>query len=70
VALGAEAVNLVELKFLDDADQVGVVDEVSVMEMKPHIFLVGVLVEVVYPVRVKGACPFILDIQGHPIRTS
>ena len=88
MALGTEVVDLVldawpgsnpsglrpgGLNFLDDADQVGRVGEVSVMEMKPHRFLVGVLVEVVHPVGVSefGRVPALsrgAGLCGGPVR--
>ena len=49
MALGTEVANLIGLHLLDDADQVGAVGEISVVQHKAWITLVGILVEVIDP---------------------
>jgi hypothetical protein len=57
MALGAQVVNLIGLHLLDDADQVGAVGEIAVMEHQAGIALVGVLVEVIDAAGVEAAGP-------------
>ena len=47
VALGREVVNLIRLDFLNDADEVGAVYQVAVVQLQTHIVFVRILVEVV-----------------------
>ena len=54
VALGGQVVDLIRLHFLDDADQVGGIGEVPVVQPEAHLFLVRVGVQVVDPRRVEG----------------
>ena len=57
MALGTEVVNLIRLHLLDDADQVGAVGEVAVMEHQARITFMRILVEVIDPTGVEAACP-------------
>jgi hypothetical protein len=57
MALGCQVVDLVGLDLLEDADQVGGIGEVPVVENEIAVLLVGVLVEVVDAVGVEGGCP-------------
>ena len=54
VALGGEIVDLGRLDLLDDADQVGAVGEVAVVELEADVGLVQVAVEVIDPSGVEG----------------
>ena len=47
VAHGREVVNLIRLHFLDDADEVRAVGQVTVVQLQPNIGVMRVLVEVV-----------------------
>jgi len=47
MALGRKVVDLVGLDLLEDADQVGGIGQISVMQDEMTVFFVGVLVEVV-----------------------
>ena len=49
VALGRQVVDFVGLRFLDDADQVGGVGDVAVMQEEPGVAFVRVDVQVVDP---------------------
>jgi len=55
MALGSKIVNLVGLYLLYDADKVGAVGKVSVVEKEAHPLLVRVHIEVVNAVRVEKA---------------
>jgi hypothetical protein len=57
VALGGEVVDLVGLGFLHDADKVGGVGHVPVVQVKPGARLVRILVEVIDPRGVEGRRP-------------
>lgn len=50
---GAQIVDLVGLNFLDDADQVGRVGQIAVVQRKAHVALMRVLVEVVNPISIE-----------------
>jgi hypothetical protein len=57
VALGREVVDLVGLDGLHEADEVGAVGEVAVVQLEARLGIVRVAVEVVDPLRVEGAGP-------------
>jgi hypothetical protein len=57
VGLGGQIVDLVRLDLLDDADQVGRVGQVPVVQEKPATLLVRVLVEVIHAIRVEERGP-------------
>ena len=48
-----EVINLVGLYFLNDADDVGRVGEVAVMEFKPYVFVVRIFIQVVDALRIE-----------------
>ena len=54
MALGGEIVDFGRLHLLDDADQVGAVGEVAIMELEADVGLVQVAVEVIDPSGVEG----------------
>ena len=54
MALRGQVVNLIRLHFLDDADQVGGIGQVPVVQPEAHLFLVRVGVQMVDPRRVEG----------------
>ena len=54
VALGCEVIDFVRLHLLHDPNQVGGIRQVAIVQMHPHAFLMGVLVEVVDPVGIEG----------------
>jgi DNA polymerase III subunit gamma/tau len=53
VGLGAEIVDLIGLDLLDDANQVGAVGEVTVMQDKVAIINMGILIEMIHPLGVE-----------------
>jgi hypothetical protein len=57
VALGGQVVDLVGLNLLEDADQVGGIGQVPVVEDEITVLLVGVLVQVVDAVCVEKGGP-------------
>ena len=59
VALGGEVVDLIGLNLLHDADEVGAVHEVAVVQLQAYVVFVRVLVQVVDAVRVElGSAAF------------
>ncbi len=64
VALGAQVVDLIGLHLLHDADQVGAVGQVAVVQHQARITLVGVLVQMIDPLGVEAAGPS-LDAMHH-----
>ncbi len=54
MALGGKIVDLVGLGLLDDADQIGGIGQVAVMQNEPLILLVRILVEMVDAAGVEG----------------
>ena len=54
MALRRQVVDLVGLHLLDDADQIGGVGQVAVVQMQAHVALVRVLVEVIDAVGVEA----------------
>ncbi|MNL02313.1 hypothetical protein D3C87_1228140 [compost metagenome] len=57
VALRGEVVDLVGLDLLDDPDQIGGVGQVSVMQVKPAVGVMGILVEVVDAIGIEQGSP-------------
>jgi len=57
VALGCQVVDLVGLDLLEDADQVGGIREIAVVQDQVAVCLVRVLVQVVDAVRVEQGGP-------------
>ena len=53
MALGTEVVDLVGLNLLDDPNQICAISEVAVMQYKPLISFVRILVEMIDPCGVK-----------------
>jgi hypothetical protein len=53
MGLGSQVVYFCRLHLLDDSGQAGGVRQIAVMECEPAIRFVGVLIEVVNPVRVE-----------------
>ena len=47
MALGAEVVDLIELHLLDDADQVGAVGQIPVVQHQTRIAFMGILIKMV-----------------------
>ena len=64
MALGAEIVDLVRLHLLDNSYQIGGIRQVAVMEYKPGIIDVGILIKVINAVGVEAAGPS-LDAVHH-----
>ncbi len=57
VALSGEVVDFVRLYLLNDADKVGRIRKVSVMQMEPDVLLVRILVEMIDAVGVERGGP-------------
>ena len=57
MALGSDVVYLIRLYFLDEADEVGGVGEISVVENEIPVFFMRVLVEMVHSFRIKRRGP-------------
>ena len=57
MALRTQVVNLIRLDVLNDFDQVAAVCEIAVVEDKPRVLLLGVLVQVVNTAGVETARP-------------
>ncbi len=51
--MGAEIVDLVGLRFLDQSDEICGVGEISIMKKEPNILLMGIVIEVVNALRVE-----------------
>ena len=57
MALRAQVVDLIRLRFLNDAGEVAAVAQVAIVQLEAGVVDVWVLVDVVYPLRVKGTGP-------------
>jgi hypothetical protein len=57
MALSAKVVNLIRLDFLNDFDQIAAICEIAVVENKPRVLFMGVLVKVIDPAGVETAGP-------------
>ena len=64
LALRGEVVDLVRLRLLNDADQVGGVGQVPVVHQVPDVSLVGICVEVVDAIGVEEAGPAFDTVHG------
>ena len=53
VRLRGEIIDLVGTDFLDNADEIGAVGKVAIVQLKPHIIFMLVLIKVVNPIRIK-----------------
>ena len=53
MALGGKVIDLGRLSLLDEADQVGGVGEIAVVQMKAHVCFVGIAVKMINPLRVE-----------------
>jgi hypothetical protein len=51
--LSGEIIDFMRLDLLDDADEIGGIGHIAVVKNKPEVFLVGVLIEMVNPLRVE-----------------
>ena len=70
MALRGEIVDLVGLDLLDDADQVGGVGHVAVMQMEAAPALVRVLVEMIDALGVEGRRPALDAVDDNPWRAA
>src|SRR5579863_1381048 len=57
MAHGAEVINLIGFCFLNDADQVGTVGEIPIMQMKMDILFMRILVEMIHAIGIKKRTP-------------
>ena len=53
VALRGQVIDLIRLHFLDDADEIGRIRQISVMQAQPDIALMRILVEMIDAVRIE-----------------
>ena len=56
MAHGRQVVDLIWLHFLDDADEVGAIGQIAVMQLQSHIRFMRVLVEVIDAVGIQQRC--------------
>ena len=67
MALSTKVVDLVGLDLLNDADQVGAVRQVPVVQDQTRISLMRILIEVVDPARVEAAGPALDAMNDVPL---
>ena len=64
MALSTQVVDLIRLRFLDDAREVAGVAQIAIVQLEAGIFDVRVLVDVIYPGGVKAGCAAFDAVHG------
>ena len=54
VALRRQVVDLVGLHLLDDADEIGRIGQIAIMQLEPHVLLVRILVQMIDAIGIEG----------------